>query len=436
MTGLTNSKVNFRDKSEKLFEKAQKVMPGGVSSPVRAFKKMKMSPLVVQRGYGDQLFDIDGNAYLDFCLGYGALLVGHAPLSVVQAVQKQLSLGSCFGALTAVEQKLAAKIIQAHTSLDQVRFTCSGTEATSAALRLARAVTGKQKVVKFAGNYHGSCDAFLVNAGSAVGQLHSSFSAGVLQSTIDQTIVLEYNDIEGLSCLKERHQEIAAVIVEPIAGNMGVIQAQKSFLEQCQRLCQQYGIVLIFDEVITGFRFGFSSFAELDDFQPDLVCFGKIIGGGFNCGAFAGKKELMSHISPEGNVFHAGTFTAHPVTMTAGYEVLRILEKDGVYEELQRKADLLCEPIEQVIESMDLNVTLNRYGSMFSLFFGCREVNHYQSALSSDHQTFTAFYHYLFEKGVLLAPSPLEAQFISLMHTDEHLLYSSEVIVDFLKKRV
>ncbi len=423
-----------REKSKHLYEKACEIFPGGVSSPVRAFSSLGLTPLVIESAKGDQLFDPDGNSYIDFCLSFGALILGHAYPSVTKAIAEQIQRGTSYCTLTEYEIKLAVKIIKHYPHIEKMRFVSSGTEATMSAIRLARGYTGKKKIIKFNGNYHGHSDVLLVQAGSGVTMLPKSTSKGVPEEVIQHTLSLPYNDIAAVRKAFRENSDIAAVIVEPICGNSGVIPATQEFLEVLREETCLHCAVLIMDEIITGFRIGLKGAQDLYQIEPDLTCLGKIIGGGFPTAAFGGKKEIMDYLAPLGEVYQAGTLSGNPMAMVAGEATIAEIEKEGFYERLESKVDLLVLPIQNQIIQKKLPVCLQRVGSMFSLFFGCKQVSCKEDLDALDHEAFKEFFIYLFERGIYIPPSPYESWFVSASHTEEHLESVKEHILDFLNK--
>lgn len=423
-----------RPKSLEIFKESLSVIPGGVNSPVRAFPGLDMTPLVVASGRGDTIRDVDGHSYIDYCCSWGALILGHAYPAVVDAACKQIAQSSSFGIITPYEEKLASSIIKHYPSVEKIRFTNSGTESTMSALRLARGYTNRPYIIKFNGNYHGHVDDLLVQAGSGVTNLTpASSSKGILDQAIQYTLSLPYNDIEGCrNVLRQRGHEIAAVLIEPVAGNMGIVPASKEFLTMLRKETKELGILLIFDEVITGFRVGLKGAQGHYQIDPDLTCFGKIIGGGFPCAAFGGKQRIMDHLAPLGCVYHAGTLSGNPVAMCAGLATLKELEKPNFYEELKRKTDLLTKPIVQAIEEYQIDASLQQIGSTFTIFFGCKKVQSSEDLKTIDLEKFKRFFVFLFDQGIYIPPSPYEAWFTSSEHTDEHLKKTKEAILSFL----
>lgn len=422
------------ENSQMLYQKAKTLMPGGVNSPVRACKALKMTPLVVQKAQGAMIYDVDSVARIDYCLSWGAIIMGHAHPKINEAVSSQLNLGSSYGALCEQEIKLAELITRNMPHIEKLRFVSSGTEATMSAIRLARGYTGRKKIVKFSGNYHGHHDALLTSAGSFLADQNLPSSLGVTDNAIKDTLVLPYNDQGAIERLQGSAHEIAAIIFEPVCGNMGVVLPSHDFLTALQLFCKSAGALLIVDEVMTGFRNHFCGATHDFKIEGDLFCFGKIIGGGLPCAFFGGRQKIMDFLAPEGEVFQAGTLSGNPLAMSCGLVVMNRLLEEDVYKLLKAKAALLLDPIDEFIKNSDLKITLNRYGSMFTLFFGVSKVQCFEDLKDQDHETFIRFYKYLYENGVYLSPSSFEASFISLEHTDEMLTYTRELIMKFLKQ--
>ncbi len=417
-----------RSKSSAIYRSACAVIPGGVNSPVRSFPDLEMTPLIVALGQGSSIWDVDGQHFRDYCGSWGASILGHAHPRIVKAAQDQMQKGSTFGIATEVEEKFAKKIIEHVPSIEKVRFVSSGTEATMSALRLARGFTGRNGVVKFDGHYHGHVDALLIRAGSGVSYLNTEASSkGIPQGVIQHTLSLPFNDCEALQSLPE---DIAAVIVEPIAGNMGVVPATAEFLRALRRETEKRGIVLIFDEVISGFRVGLSGAQGLYGIQPDLTCLGKIIGGGFPAAAFGGRREIMDHLAPLGEVYQAGTLSGNPVAMSAGLETVCALESPGFYQELTEKTEFFLDPLRKALEGQGC---IQSCGSLFTLFFGPQKVSNREDLAQLDKARFKKFFHHLFERGIYIPPSPYEAWFISSAHSYEDLEQTQTIILDFLR---
>jgi len=407
-------------RSRGLFQQAERYLPGGVNSPVRAFRAVGGTPLFIKRGHGSRLYDEDGNEFIDYVCSWGPLILGHSHPRVVEAVKKAVENGSSFGAPTELETKLATMICGAMPSIEMVRFVNSGTEATMSAIRLVRAFTGRNKIMKFAGCYHGHSDGLLAKAGSGMATLGIPSSPGVPASLTSDTLVAPYNNLEAVQQLFDDFgPEIAAIIVEPIAGNMGVALPRPGFLELLRSLTRECGALLIYDEVITGFRVAYGGAQGLYNITPDLTCLGKIIGGGFPIGAYGGRKDIMEMVAPVGPVYQAGTLSGNPVAMTAGIETLGILKESRVYEELERKSSLLEKGMSEAASTAGVNTQLPRAGSMFTVFFSGEPVTDYETAARADTELYGRFFHGMLSQGVYLPPSQFEAAFVSAAHTDE-----------------
>ena len=410
-----------QDNSIKLFEKAKTLMPGGVNSPVRAFKSVGGTPVFMKRGKGAYITDEDDNQYIDYCCSWGPLILGHANENTEKAIIETVKNGTSFGAPTALENQLADLIISNHSYIEKIRFVSSGTEAVMSALRLARGVTGKSKIVKFEGCYHGHVDSLLVKAGSGLVTFGESTSAGVPVSFANETIVLPLNDEEAVkSCLEKLHKEIAAIIIEPIPANNGLLLQSHKFLVHLREMCTQYNVLLIFDEVISGFRVGFEGAAGLYKIKPDIITFGKIIGGGMPVGAYAASNEIMNHVSPLGSVYQAGTLSGNPVAMAAGIAQLKECLKENFYHDLQRKTDMLVDGIKKNIEEKGYEITIYNIGSIF--WFAFSDMTHLTRADQINAGKMTLFakvYHYLLENGIYFGPSGYEVGFVSAAHTEE-----------------
>lgn len=421
----------IRPCSQSIYEKSCALIPGGVNSPVRSFPDLGQTPLVIESGFGDTITDSDGYEYIDYCCSWGALIHGHAHPVIVQHTKDRIEKGSTFGTATRIEQQLAEKVIAAYPSVDKIRFVSSGTEAAMSALRLARGFTGRDLVVKFEGCYHGHTDFLLVQAGSGLANLNAtSSSAGVPQASIQNTISIPFNDIEALRTVCAQHR-IAAIIVEPVAANMGIVLPQPGFLETLRIETQKQGALLIFDEVITGFRLAKGGAQELFDIAPDITCFGKIIGGGFPAAAFGGRREIMDCLAPLGSVYQAGTLSGNPVAMEAGLQALKLLDEVDAYDSLKEKTDSITNPIKEFLARKDVNACIQQAGSLFTIFFGARRVDNFQQARSLETARYRAFFRYLFERGIYTPQSQYESNFVSLAHTQDHLEFTRDVILEF-----
>ena len=417
-----------------LFERSSRVVPGGVNSPVRAWSAVGGEPVFVGRGAGSRIFDEDGRGYIDYVCAWGPLILGHAPAAVVDAVVSAVPEGMGFGAPTRKELELAELVSERIAGIEQLRLVNSGTEATMSAIRLSRGYTGRNKVLKFDGCYHGHVDALLAKAGSGVASFSLPDSAGVPESFTGQTLIAGFNDVASVrSVIQENHQDLAAVIVEPVCGNMGVIPPEPGFLEALRELTRQYGIVLIFDEVITGFRVARGGAQERYGVTPDLTCLGKILGGGLPVGAFGGRRDIMSCLAPVGPVYQAGTLSGNPVTVTAGLATLRALEAPGVYRELEEKGRKLEEGLKGVL-GRGVQGTVNRVGSMLTLFLGLERVTEPDHARACDRDRFARFFHGMLARGIYLPPSPFEALFLSLAHSDEDIAATVTAFADWAEE--
>ncbi len=414
-------------RSAELFGEARRLIPGGVSSPVRAMRSVgREHPLFLARGEGGWVWDADGNRYVDWVMSWGPLIAGHAHPAVVEAVRDAAGRGTTFGAPTEIELDLARAVVAAVPSVEQVRFVSSGTEAAMSALRLARAFTGRDRILKFAGGYHGHADALLAQAGSGLATLGIPSSPGVPDAVAADTLVAEYNDLDAVRALAERHgDELAAIIVEPVAGNMGVVPPAAGFLEGLRTVCNGTGALLVADEVITGFRIGYGGGQERFAFRPDLTCLGKIVGGGLPAAAFGGRSDIMGLLAPEGDVYQAGTLSGNPLAMAAGLATLRLLREPGAYERLEQTGAAL----EAALSGQ--GVTVNRVGAMLTAFHHPGPVRSYADASGADTTRFAAFHAHMLERGVLLAPSQFEAAMPSLAHTGEQLELTAAAAAEF-----
>jgi len=414
--------MNKYNKSQEAFSRAKKVIPGGVNSPVRAFKSVGIDPIFIDSAVGSKIRDIDGNEYIDFVSSWGPLILGHANPEILDAIGETAKKGTSFGAPTTIETEMAELIIEMVPSLEKVRMVNSGTEATMSALRLARGYTKRDMIIKFAGNYHGHADSFLIKAGSGAITLGLPDSPGVTAATAKDTLLAEYNNLDSVKALFVDHPEnIAAIIVEPVAANMGVVPPQKGFLKGLRKLADEYGAVLIFDEVITGFRLARGGAQEYFGVYPDLTTLGKIIGGGLPVGAYGGKAEIMDLLAPDGPVYQAGTLSGNPLAMAAGLAMLKVLNKTpGFYEDLEKKAAKLEEGLRENLKKTGTKAVINRVGSLQTLFFTDQaQVTSFDEAMQADTEKYAAYFKNSLDNGVYLAPSQFEAMFVSRAHSDE-----------------
>jgi glutamate-1-semialdehyde 2,1-aminomutase len=420
--------------SKLLFEKAQELIPGGVNSPVRAFKSVGGTPIFMKHAKGAYMYDVDGARYLDYINSWGPMILGHAYEPVVKAIQEYATYSTSFGAPTELEIKVAELIVKMVPNIDQVRMVNSGTEACMSALRLARGYTGRNKFIKFEGNYHGHADAFLVSAGSGVATLGIQAVPGVTLAVSEDTLTAPYNNLPAVEQLiADNPEQIAAIIVEPVAGNMGCILPQPGFLEGLRQLCDTNGILLIFDEVMTGFRLARGGAQELFNIKADLVTFGKIIGGGMPVGAFAGRREIMQHIAPAGKVYQAGTLSGNPIAMIAGYTVLQILDEHPViYSRLEEKKDYLVKGMHEALGAAGIVHQINHVGSMLSVHFAEYPIIDFSAASGASNELFKRFFHAMLERGVYLPPSAFESWFLSNALTQEDLDFT----IDATKKAI
>ncbi|MBA2173429.1 glutamate-1-semialdehyde 2,1-aminomutase [Halobacillus locisalis] len=409
---------NF-ERSTTAYQKAVDVMPGGVNSPVRAFKSVQMDPIFMEKGKGSKLYDIDGNEYIDYVLSYGPLILGHADEKVVESLKSVTELGTSFGTPTTIENDLAELVIDRVPSIEMVRMVNSGTEATMSALRVARGYTGRDKILKFEGNYHGHGDSLLIKAGSGVATLGLPDSPGVPESIAQNTITVPYNDIESVKYVFEQYgDDLAAVIMEPVSGNMGVVPPNEGFLQDLRKLTEDNGTVLIFDEVMTGFRVGYHSAQGHFGVTPDMTCLGKVIGGGLPVGAYGGKREIMERVAPVGDIYQAGTLSGNPLAMTAGLETITAMDEEA-YASINIKVDRLIEGFMAAAEKHNIPLTANRAGSMVGFFFTNEPVTNFETANGSDLEMFTRYFQGMIEEGIYLPPSQFEGLFLSVKHSDE-----------------
>lgn len=411
------------DKSQQAFEKAKKIIPGGVNSPVRSFRSVGGTPPFIKSGQGAYLYDIDGHKYIDYVLSWGPMILGHANPLVTAALKKQLEFGTSYGAPTLLETELAEIITTAIPSIEMIRMVNSGTEATMSALRLARAYTKRNKIVKFAGCYHGHHDSLLVKAGSGATTFGVPDSPGVLPAIASGTITVSYNNMAELeNVFKDYGEDIAAVIIEPVPGNMGPVLPEEGYLEDVRAITAQYESLLIFDEVMSGFRAAFGGAQEVYGITPDLTCLGKVIGGGLPVAAYGGRRDIMECIAPSGPVYQAGTLSGNPLAMTAGIVTLKKLIEDDICPQLTKKTELLCGGLREKAAENGLKIQVHNIGSMFGIFFSEQEVTDYTSALKSDTEEYRVFFHAMLRQGIYIAPSQFETWFMSAAHTNEDLL--------------
>lgn len=411
------------DKSKELFERAQRSIPGGVNSPVRAFKSVGGTPLFIQKAKGAYMYDADGNQYIDYIASWGPMILGHAHEPIVKAIQEKAVDSTSFGAPTELEIEMAELILSMVPNVDMIRMVSSGTEACMSAVRLARGYTGKNKIIKFEGHYHGHADSFLVKAGSGVATFNIQTVPGVTAGVANDTLTAAYNDLDAVKKLAAEHKgEIAAIIVEPVAGNMGCVLPEPGFHEGLRKLCDEEGIVFIFDEVMTGFRLAPGGAQELLGIKADLVTYGKVIGGGMPVGAFGGKKEIMQHIAPLGNVYQAGTLSGNPIAMIAGFTLLTELKNNpSIYKELEEKTIYLRDGLNEVLKAWGQPYIINQLGSMISIHFSDHAVIDFATAASANNELFKKYFHAMLKRGIYLPPSAFESWFLNNALTYEDL---------------
>jgi glutamate-1-semialdehyde 2,1-aminomutase len=420
--------------SEKYYKKARDLMPGGVNSPVRSFSAVGGVPIFISKAKGPYLYDEDGNKYLDFVASWGPLILGHSHPKVVRALKDASVLGTSYGAPCRAEIELASIVTKSFKSIDLVRMTNSGTEATMSAVRLARGYTGKDYIIKFEGCYHGHADFLLVKAGSGATTFGNPSSPGVPKSFTSKTLLAKFNDIDLVKRLFEKYNDkIAAVILEPVAGNMGVVTPKKGFLNGLRTITTKYKSLLVFDEVITGFRLSKGGAQQIFGVYPDITCLGKIIGGGLPVGAYGGKKEIMKHIAPDGPVYQAGTLSGNPLAMAAGIATLKELGSKSVYDQLEKTTVNFVEEIREIIKKSDVKACVNQIGSMFTIFFNEGDINNYQTAISSNTKIFSKFFKNLLSAGIMFPPSQFESVFISTVHTEKELKFALNSIYRALR---
>lgn len=420
-------------KSEHYFKQAQQLMPGGVNSPVRAFKSVHRTPLFIQSAKGSKIYDVDGREYIDFVGSWGPMILGHAHDEILQVLTETAARGTSFGAPTPMENELAEKIIEMVPSVEMVRMVNSGTEATMSAIRLARGFTGRDKIVKFAGCYHGHGDSFLIKAGSGALTLGEPNSPGVPTSVAQDTLIAEFNDVDTAEYLfKNFGDEIAGMILEPIAGNMGVIPPKDGFLQALRKLCDQHGSLLIFDEVMTGFRVAPGGAQEIYDVLPDITTLGKVIGGGLPAAAYGGRREIMNRVAPAGPIYQAGTLSGNPLAVAAGLKTLQIISEPGFFQKLNAKANTFFEQTGQFIRKKNLPLSINWVNSMGCLYFKCGGVENFAQAIESNAELFAKFFGAMLDAGIYIAPSQFEAMFISAAHDDMDLATTITTILHTL----
>jgi glutamate-1-semialdehyde 2,1-aminomutase len=421
-------------RSRKLITEARKLIPGGVNSPVRAFRAVGLEPLFVSQAKGSKITDADGQTYIDYVSSWGPMILGHAHPEVRQAMGQALMKGWSYGAATELEVRLAKEISQAFPSMELLRMVSSGTEAAMSALRVARGFTGRDKVIKFEGCYHGHADSFLVKAGSGALTFGIPDSAGVPESLAAHTLVAPYNDLPAVRALFEQNPgQIAGVIVEPVAGNMGVVPPQEGFLKGLEEICRQWGALLIFDEVISGFRLTYGGAQKVYGIKPDLTLLGKIVGGGMPVGVYGGRRKIMEKIAPLGPIYQAGTLSGNPLAMTCGLATLKILRKKSLYKKLDRTTQELCRELEGLVGRKGIAARINRSGSMFTLFFTDDEVYDYQSAKRADTGKYAKFFQGMLQAGIWLPPSQFEACFVSLAHTPKDIEWTLKAAASALE---
>lgn len=422
--------------SEHNFKEAKKFIPGGVNSPVRAFKSVGGNPIFIKKAKNQYLYDVDGNQYIDFISSWGPMILGHSNEKILNSVKNKIDLGTSFGIPTELETKIAKLCVKMVPNIDKIRFVNSGTEACMSAVRLARGYTKKDKIIKFEGCYHGHADSFLIQAGSGAVTMGSPNSPGVTQGTARDTLIAEYNNIESVKNLfKNNKDQIAAVIIEPVAGNMGCIPPIKNFLEEIRYICDENKSLLIFDEVMTGFRLSTGGAQEKLNIRADIVTFGKVIGGGFPVGAFASSNSIMDSLAPQGKIYQAGTLSGNPIAMQAGYNTLKYLnENKSVYVELDKKTQKLDRGMKMILEKNNLSFKVNCFGSMISVHFSDVEIIDFKSAMTGDNEIFKKFFHFFLEKGIYFPPSPYESCFLNNSITNENIDYVLNTFESFLKK--
>ena len=424
--------------SEHNFKEAKKFIPGGVNSPVRAFKSVGGNPIFIKKAKNQYLYDVDGNQYIDFISSWGPMILGHSNEKILNSVKNKIDFGTSFGIPTELETKIAKLCVKMVPNIDKIRFVNSGTEACMSAVRLARGYTKKDKIIKFEGCYHGHADSFLIQAGSGAVTMGSPNSPGVTQGTARDTLIAEYNNIESVKNLfKNNKDQIAAVIIEPVAGNMGCIPPIKNFLEEIRYICDENKSLLIFDEVMTGFRLSTGGAQEKLNIRADIVTFGKVIGGGFPVGAFASSNSIMDSLAPQGKIYQAGTLSGNPIAMQAGYNTLKYLnENKSVYVELDKKTQKLDRGMKMILEKNNLSFKVNCFGSMISVHFSDVEIIDFKSAMTGENEIFKKFFHFFLEKGIYFPPSPYESCFLNNSITNKNIDYVLNTFESFIKKKI
>lgn len=421
-----------RKNSEKYYKQALELMPGGVNSPVRAFKAVGGSPVFMKKGKGPKIYDVDGNSYIDYVLSWGPLILGHAHKQVVNSIIRAVEAGTSFGAPTIKENEIAQLIKDAIPSIEKLRLVNSGTEAAMSAIRLARSYTGKDKIIKFQGAYHGHSDGLLVEAGSGAATFGVPTSSGVSKKFIDDTIVLPFNDIKQVkSVITANHKKIAAIIVEPVCGNMGVVEPINKFLQNLRTITREHKILLIFDEVMTGFRFCFGGVQNIYKVKPDITCLGKIIGGGMPIGAYGASKKIMDNIAPAGNMYQAGTLSGNPVAVACGLKTLQLL-KTADYRKVNLLGAYMCNAMRDIAKKKKKKIVINYFHSMFTVFFAEKKILDYKSAKLAQTKKYAEYFSKMLEKGVYFAPSQFEANFLSFAHTKKDIEYTIEAFNDVI----
>lgn len=424
--------------SNLLFNKASKLTPGGVNSPVRAFKSVGINPIFVKKAQGSYIYDVDDNKYIDYISSWGPLIFGHSDEQIKAEFIKAIDNGITYGLPSYIEVEMAQLITEAYKACEMIRMVNSGTEATMSAIRVARGYTSKNKIIKFEGCYHGHSDCLLVKSGSGLVTFNSPTSLGVPSEFIKDTIICRYNDINSVkSAIEQNYNEIAAVIIEPVAANMGVVAPSENFIKELRQITKKENIILIFDEVITGFRVSYAGASEIFNIEPDMVCFGKIIGGGLPIGAYGGKKEIMSIVSPVGGVYQAGTLSGNPLSMSIGIKTLKILrDNKNIYKNLENKAIKLEQGFKENMQKLNLNFSINRFCSMMSLFFTDKAVNYYEDVMTSDTNLYAKYFKSMLKQGIIIAPAQFEAIFLNISLTDEDIDYTIKSNYNALKNLI